>query len=642
MIQISQIRLKPDSPETALHQAVYKALRLSPKDTCRIEIAKQSIDSRHKPDILYIYSVHVSDILLNGKKPVDEAAWIKKLKNRDITPVTQKGYTFPAVSRQILKEEDRPVIIGFGPAGMFAALKLAEAGLRPIVFERGDSIEQRKKEVEAFWQGGALNTESNVQFGEGGAGTFSDGKLNTAIKDPTGRIHEVLRIFAEFGADSRILYVNKPHIGTDVLAKVVQNIRKKITACGGEVHFQTKLTAIHEKDGAVNGITVFDRAENKSFTHACNTVCLAIGHSARDTFEMLLAQGISMQPKAFAVGVRMEHPQSFINQNAYGDCHYKLPAADYKVTFQTSTGKGVYSFCMCPGGYVVNASSEKERIAVNGMSYSGRNGDNANSAIVVTVDPSDFGGRDPLAGIAFQRKWEEAAYKAGQGKIPVQLYGDFCQNKIGSQLGGSLGDAPGKRLDAHLLPDDTGGGGQHILGADAECLGHKAAGIPRKLQAVRRAGVGVAAVHNDGLRVAVRKMLTVNRDGCAVDLVGGIAARARAAHRCLDKCQILFGVVVADAAMHTRCIKALRRTDTAGNRFEVAHCMYPSCYFISNLKSLPPRGKVAAGRMRAKSAIAARKRVVPARPPLISQRAEPLTASPAGGSHSNERRLLGP
>nr|HRL58160.1 FAD-dependent oxidoreductase [Lachnospira sp.] len=337
MIQISQIRLKPDSPETALHQAVYKALRLSSKDTCRIEIAKQSIDSRHKPDILYIYSVHVSDILLNGKKPVDEAAWIKKLKNRDITPVTQKGYTFPAVSRQILKEEDRPVIIGFGPAGMFAALKLAEAGLRPIVFERGDSIEQRKKEVEAFWQGGALNTESNVQFGEGGAGTFSDGKLNTAIKDPTGRIHEVLRIFAEFGADSRILYVNKPHIGTDVLAKVVQNIRKKITACGGEVHFQTKLTAIHEKDGAVNGITVFDRAENKSFTHACNTVCLAIGHSARDTFEMLLAQGISMQPKAFAVGVRMEHPQSFINQNAYGDCHYKLPAADYKVTFQTST-----------------------------------------------------------------------------------------------------------------------------------------------------------------------------------------------------------------------------------------------------------------------------------------------------------------
>ena len=431
MIQISQIRLKPDSPETALHQAVYKALRLSPKDTCRIEIAKQSIDSRHKPDILYIYSVHVSDILLNGKKPVDEAAWIKKLKNRDITPVTKKGYTFPAVSRQILKEEDRPVIIGFGPAGMFAALKLAEAGLRPIVFERGDSIGQRKKEVEAFWQGGALNTESNVQFGEGGAGTFSDGKLNTAIKDPTGRIHEVLRIFAEFGADSRILYVNKPHIGTDVLAKVVQNIRKKITACGGEVHFQTKLTAIHEKDGAVNGITVFDRAENKSFTHACNTVCLAIGHSARDTFEMLLAQGISMQPKAFAVGVRMEHPQSFINQNAYGDCHYKLPAADYKVTFQTSTGKGVYSFCMCPGGYVVNASSEPGRLAVNGMSYSGRDGKNANSAIIVAVTPADYGSDHPLAGIEFQRGLEQRAYELCDGKLPVQRYGDFREKVTG-------------------------------------------------------------------------------------------------------------------------------------------------------------------------------------------------------------------
>ena len=435
MIQISQIRLKPDSPETALHQAVYKALRLSPKDTCRIEIAKQSIDSRHKPDILYIYSVHVSDILLNGKKPVDEAAWIKKLKNRDITPVTKKGYTFPAVSRQILKEEDRPVIIGFGPAGMFAALKLAEAGLRPIVFERGDSIEQRKKEVEAFWQGGALNTESNVQFGEGGAGTFSDGKLNTAIKDPTGRIHEVLRIFAEFGADSRILYVNKPHIGTDVLAKVVQNIRKKITACGGEVHFQTKLTAIHEKDGAVNGITVFDRAENKSFTHACNTVCLAIGHSARDTFEMLLAQGISMQPKAFAVGVRMEHPQSFINQNAYGNCHYKLPAADYKVTFQTSTGKGVYSFCMCPGGYVVNASSEKERLAVNGMSNHDRGSRNANSALIVTVTPADFEGDSPLAGVEYQRKLESLAYEYGHGRIPVQLYGDFKAGLETKQLG---------------------------------------------------------------------------------------------------------------------------------------------------------------------------------------------------------------
>ena len=455
MIQISQIRLKPDSPETALHQAVYKALRLSPKDTCRIEIAKQSIDSRHKPDILYIYSVHVSDILLNGKKPVDEAAWIKKLKNRDITPVTQKGYTFPAVSRQILKEEDRPIIIGFGPAGMFAALKLAEAGLRPIVFGRGDSIEQRKKEVEAFWQGGALNTESNVQFGEGGAGTFSDGKLNTAIKDPTGRIHEVLRIFAEFGADSRILYVNKPHIGTDVLAKVVQNIRKKITACGGEVHFQTKLTAIHEKDGAVNGITVFDRAENKSFTHACNTVCLAIGHSARDTFEMLLAQGISMQPKAFAVGVRMEHPQSFINQNAYGDCHYKLPAADYKVTFQTSTGKGVYSFCMCPGGYVVNASSEKERIAVNGMSYSGRNGDNANSAIIVTVTPEDFGS-NILDGMHFQRRLENLAWREGNGKIPVQLYGDFKNNRISTGFGAVTPSIKGAYTFGnlnHVLPE---------------------------------------------------------------------------------------------------------------------------------------------------------------------------------------------
>ena len=456
MIQISQIRLKPDSPETALHQAVYKALRLSPKDTCRIEIAKQSIDSRHKPDILYIYSVHVSDILLNGKKPVDEATWIKKLKNRDITPVTQKGYTFPAVSRQILKEEDRPVIIGFGPAGMFAALKLAEAGLRPIVFERGDSIGQRKKEVEAFWQGGALNTESNVQFGEGGAGTFSDGKLNTAIKDPTGRIHEVLRIFAEFGADSRILYVNKPHIGTDVLAKVVQNIRKKITACGGEVHFQTKLTAIHEKDGAVNGITVFDRAENKSFTHACNTVCLAIGHSARDTFQMLFESGVRLVTKPFAMGLRVEHPQELINRAQYGENYDRkhLPPADYKLSAHLANGRGVFTFCMCPGGEVVAAASEEGGVCTNGMSLSKRDGENANSALLVGVTPDDFENDHPLAGVELQRKIEKAAFQAAGGgyKAPAQLLGDFLKG-VPSKTFGSV--TPTYRPGVELVPPEA-------------------------------------------------------------------------------------------------------------------------------------------------------------------------------------------
>lgn len=434
MIRINQISLKPDSGTKALEAAVYKALRLSEKDTCQIAVAKQSIDARHKPDVMYIYSAHVTDIRLSGKKKVQEDVYVKKLKNRNIMVVAEQSYTFPVKNSTIHKEEERPVIIGFGPAGMFAALKLAESGLRPVVYERGESVDARKKTVEQFWSGGGLNTESNVQFGEGGAGTFSDGKLNTAIKDSTGRIHEVLRVFAEFGADSRILYLNKPHIGTDVLAEVVKNIRNRIIELGGEVHFQTKLEHFQIENRKISGIRLYDTANRQAFERKCTTVCLAIGHSARDTFEVLSGMGISMQPKAFAVGVRMEHPQEFINYNAYGGCTYPLPAADYKVTYQTQSGKGVYSFCMCPGGYVVNASSEPNQIAVNGMSYSGRSGSNANSAIIVTVTPEDFGG-GILGGMKFQRKLEAMAYQQGNGKIPVQLFGDFKNNRISTGFG---------------------------------------------------------------------------------------------------------------------------------------------------------------------------------------------------------------
>ena len=431
MIQISQIRLKPDSPETALHQAVYKALRLSPKDTCRIEIAKQSIDSRHKPDILYIYSVHVSDILLNGKKPVDEAAWIKKLKNRDITPVTKKGYTFPAVSRQILKEEDRPVIIGFGPAGMFAALKLAEAGLRPIVFERGDSIEQRKKEVEAFWQGGALNTESNVQFGEGGAGTFSDGKLNTLVKDPYGRNHEVLKRFVAAGAPEEIIYQQKPHLGTDVLVGIVEKMRHEIEEMGGKFCFRSKVTDLIFENNTLKEIEI-----NNDKRIPAQVCVLAPGHSARDTFEMLQKRGVYMEPKSFAVGLRIEHPQEMINMDLYGEPENELlGAASYKVTHKCANGRGVYSFCMCPGGYVVNASSEPGRLAVNGMSYQARDSRNANSAMIVTVTPEDFPDKGVLGGVEFQRDLEKKAWELGEGKIPVQLFGDFCKNQASEALG---------------------------------------------------------------------------------------------------------------------------------------------------------------------------------------------------------------
>ncbi len=441
MLRINQIKLKPNHTGKELEHAVHKALRLGKQDYCTYEIAKRSIDARHKPDLYYVYSITVKDVQVSGKHLSD--AQIKKhAKNKDIIEVSPKKYEFSVpisedasgVTTRNLKLEERPVIIGFGPAGMFAALKLAEAGLCPIVYERGASMQERKQDVERFWQGGKLNTESNVQFGEGGAGTFSDGKLNSVIKDPSGRIGEVLRTFVRFGADASILYVNKPHIGTDVLAYVVENIRKHIEACGGEVHFHSRLDDITFENKSVKQITVTNTQTGERFMQACKNICLSIGHSARDTFAWLNELGVPMQAKPFAVGLRVEHPQEFINQNAYGDTTYQLPTADYKVTYQTSKGRGVYSFCMCPGGYVVNASSEEGQIAVNGMSYSGRNGKNANSAIIVTVSPEDFGG-EVLGGVAFQRKLERLAYEQGKGNVPVQLLADFRQNRLSTGFG---------------------------------------------------------------------------------------------------------------------------------------------------------------------------------------------------------------
>jgi hypothetical protein len=428
MIRINQIHMKPNHTEADLRKAVLKQLRLSENDNCKITIAKQSIDARKKPDIFYIYSVNVTGL------NTDENKLVKKLKNKNIVVASEHSYNFPLSNLKVQKEEDRPVIIGFGPAGMFAALKLAKAGLRPIVYERGQSVDERQKTVESFWETGVLNTESNVQFGEGGAGTFSDGKLNTMIKDPTGRIREVLRVFVEHGADEKILYINKPHIGTDVLAKVVKNIREEILLLGGEIHFNTKMEELIADNGRLNRIRIKNLLTGEENVRTCSCVCLAIGHSARDTFKAVHNAGCTMQPKAFAVGVRMEHPQEFINYNAYGDCNYKLPAADYKVTYQTEKNRGVYSFCMCPGGYVVNASSEMERIAVNGMSYSGRNGKNANSAIIVTVTPEDFG-NGIFDGMYFQQKLEHLAYVHGNGKIPVQLYGDFLRQRVSCGFG---------------------------------------------------------------------------------------------------------------------------------------------------------------------------------------------------------------
>jgi hypothetical protein len=317
-----------------------------------------------------------------------------------------------------------------------------------------------------------------VQFGEGGAGTFSDGKLNTGVKDPEGRIRDVLETFVKFGADSQILSSNKPHIGTDVLKTVVANIRNHIIELGGEIHFNSRVSDIAIENGRVVGLTVTDTAEGKTENIAASAACFAVGHSARDTFKMLHGKNLEMQPKPFAVGLRLEHPQELINRNAYGDCKYNMPAADYKVTYQTSRSRGVYSFCMCPGGYVVNASSENEGTAVNGMSYSGRDGVNANSAIIVTVTPDDFG-KGVLDGVEFQRKLEKLAYREGNGNVPVQLVADFKNNRISSGFGSVIPQIKGKYRFGNLnnclpsyvseaIKEGMGGFDRYIRGFDME------------------------------------------------------------------------------------------------------------------------------------------------------------------------------
>lgn len=414
MIRINQLKLSPDcvEPEALLRKKAAKLLRISPLEISTLTIFRKSLDARKKPEIFAVYTVDV--------KTADEKKIRKRIGNggEQIQFVEETPYVFPKIETNLLA--DRPVIVGFGPAGLFCGYMLAKAGYRPLILERGREIHKRKGDVERFWREGVLNPASNVQFGEGGAGAFSDGKLNTSIKDSQGRIRETLRIFVEAGAPEAILYEAKPHIGTDILTEVVSNLRKKIMEWGGEVRFESQVTALLLENGHIRGVEVHGE-QIKS-----DAVILAVGHSARDTFRMLADLHVPMEAKAFAVGLRMEHPREMIDRLQYGKTALSLPAAAYKVTAKTSAGRGVYSFCMCPGGYVVNASSEPGRTAVNGMSYSGRNGANSNSALIVTVSPNDYGGAGPLAGIAFQRKLEERAYEIGQGAVPVERYGDFC------------------------------------------------------------------------------------------------------------------------------------------------------------------------------------------------------------------------
>lgn len=420
MLRVNQIKVSPDAEFDTIKKKTASVLGVKITDIEQLNIVKQSIDARKKPQIYYSYT---ADVVLKKELREKEQKIIKRCKENQVSLVTDKPYLFPVKGSKSMMH--RPVIVGMGPAGLFCGYMLAKHGYAPIIIERGKAVEERTVDVKRFWSTGVLDTESNVQFGEGGAGTFSDGKLNTLIKDKDGRNREVLKILTKHGAPEKILYDAKPHIGTDVLTDVVRSMREEIIKNGGEVYFQTKLQDLILKDDRIVGIKVLKNNTELSEI-PCETLVLALGHSARDTFYTLFDQNIPMEAKSFAVGLRMEHPQAMINEAMYG-CEDAgiLGSAPYKVTAKASNGRGVYSFCMCPGGYVVNASSEEGRLAVNGMSYSDRGSKNANSAIIVTVTPDDFGSEHPLSGIEFQRDLERKAFAAGCGKIPVQRYGDF-------------------------------------------------------------------------------------------------------------------------------------------------------------------------------------------------------------------------
>ena len=434
MIRITQLKLPVDHRQEQLRKKIARTLKCG-EDTFSYEIVRQSLDARHKEDKKFVYTVDVST-------PAEKKL-LRKNRDKNVAFFEKKEYCFPKPGEEVLKNP--PVVVGSGPAGLFCAWYLARAGYRPLVLERGQEAQKRKETVDRFWKDGILDPESTVQFGEGGAGTFSDGKLNTLVKDPNGRNHEVLKRFVEAGAPQEIVYQQKPHLGTDVLIGIVETMRHQIEEMGGSFCFESKVTDLCMENGRLCAVEI--NAGEKIPAEVC---VLALGHSARDTFSMLHRRGIFMQPKSFAVGLRMEHPQKMINMDLYGEEENEtLGAASYKVTHTCQNGRGVYSFCMCPGGYVVNASSEEGMLAVNGMSYQARDSKNANSALIVTVSPEDFPEEGVLGGITFQRNLEKAAWELGKGRIPVQLFEDFKEHRKSTEFGEVMPQMKG----AYVLTD---------------------------------------------------------------------------------------------------------------------------------------------------------------------------------------------